>query len=99
MNKCTSALTWEWRLATSRDDGTGFFTVVGGYDVIVRERMTGRPVTGATIIAGSESELQTRVAAMLTRFESQWLAQTANERERNMKIAAMTASRNGWGSP
>ena len=86
---------WQSRPATSADDGTGFFAVVGGYDVIVRDAV-GAPVTGGMFVAGSKDELATTVTAMLERFEVRWLALTEDERREAYRIAAQTATDLGW---
>ena len=88
------AFTWKARPATSQDDGTGFFTVVGGYDVIVYWK--GRPVTGGVIYAGSTRELARRVTPMLTRFAKQFGTFTPAQRTRTLRIAAQTAKDRGW---
>ena len=90
--------TFEWfsRPATSGLDGLGFATVVGGYDVLVRERRTGRPVTGAMVIAATPDELRQEVESMLSRFAVEWSKQQPDERRRNLAIAAETACTMGW---
>ena len=97
MNKKKKGLfMWEFRPATSAVDGTGFFEVVGGYEVLVRHRKTGFPVIGAFLIAESKAALSRQVEAMLARFEPRWLAQSPTVREANLAIAAETARAEGW---
>ena len=87
---------WKSRPATSSEAGDGFFTMVGGYEVLVMERCTGRPVTGGTVVAGSAKELTRIVERMLKQFERQWRAQTVKDRRRNMAMALRTAIDAGW---
>ena len=76
------------------EDGTGFFQVVGGYDVLVC--FNGRPVTGAFVVAASDEELVRNIEARLGRLKGRWLRQTPAERASNLKIAAKTARQQGW---
>ena len=90
----TSVFVWRSRLATSDERGDGFFTIVGGYDVLVL--VDGKPATGGMIVASSEAELAEEVEKMLVPFKRHWLTQSRTERRRNLAIAAETARQSGW---
>ena len=70
--------------------------LVGGFNVVVYECDSGRPVTGAQLIASDFEDLRRQVLPMLARFEQSWLAQTPKQREANMRIAAKTKEELGW---
>ena len=86
-------LTWESRPATSTDDGTGLF---GGYDVLVRERKTGRPIIGIMVVTESKRELRRTMRTILGRFARNWLARSPVERTTHMRRAALVARQCGW---
>ena len=90
-NKAQGLFWWE-----SRPAKTGIWNLIGGYDVIVRERGTGRPVTLARVSAESERALTTKVDAMLGKFTSLWTKKTARGKEQSLAIAAEMARRSGW---
>lgn len=86
---------WESREATTREDGTGCFALVGGYEVCVRDT-AGRPVTGGTVIAESPDDLAAKVTAMLDSFSRRWNTSTEDDKQRAYRVAAITARRLGW---
>lgn len=94
--RANQLFTCKSRPATSGSAGDGFFTVVGGYEILVVEQKTGRPVTGWMVVAANERDLNDQLEAMLDRFAPRWLAQSPAEKARNMKIAKETALSDGW---
>mgnify|MGYP001559614979 CR=1 FL=1 len=87
---------WKSRPATSSLQGDGFFTVVGGNEIIVYEKATMRPVTGGMVVAESAVDLNAKVKTMLESFVEKWSALSPEERQANMVIAANTAVQLGW---